>query len=65
MNAILKPSANMHADEWRERVQLAACYRVFDLLRWTEMIYNHIRVGLPDSVTGGAKRFLIDPSYRN
>jgi ribulose-5-phosphate 4-epimerase/fuculose-1-phosphate aldolase len=62
MNAIPKPgAANMHPDEWRERVQLAACYRVFDLLGWTEMIYNHITVRLPDSVTGGARQFLINP----
>ncbi len=40
MNAVLKPS--MHPDEWKERVQLAACYRVFAMLGWTEMIYNHI-----------------------
>jgi ribulose-5-phosphate 4-epimerase/fuculose-1-phosphate aldolase len=62
MNAILKPTgAAMHADEWQARVQLAACYRIFDLLGWTEMIYNHITVRLPDSVTGGAKQFLINP----
>ncbi len=59
MNAVLKPS--MHPDEWKERVQLAACYRVFAMLGWTEMIYNHITVRLPDSVTGGQKQFLINP----
>ena len=51
----------MHPDEWQARVQLAACYRIFDLLGWTEMIYNHITVRLPDSVTGGARHFLINP----
>ena len=63
MNAILKPapSAAMHPDEWQARVQLAACYRVFDLLGWTEMIYNHITVRLPQSVSGPAKQFLINP----
>jgi ribulose-5-phosphate 4-epimerase/fuculose-1-phosphate aldolase len=61
MNAILKPSPAMHPDEWQARVQLAACYRIFDLLGWTEMIYNHITVRLPDSVTGGARHFLINP----
>ena len=61
MNAVLKPSATMHPDEWAARLQLAACYRVFDLLGWTEMIYNHITVRLPDSVTGGKKQFLINP----
>jgi ribulose-5-phosphate 4-epimerase/fuculose-1-phosphate aldolase len=64
MNAILKQTSapsHMHQDEWAARVQLAACYRIFDLLGWTEMIYNHITVRLPDSVTGGHKQFLINP----
>ncbi len=62
MNAILRPaSSSVHPDEWQVRVQLAACYRIFDLLGWTEMIYNHITVRLPDSVTGGEKHFLINP----
>ncbi|MEM5436173.1 class II aldolase/adducin family protein [Paraburkholderia diazotrophica] len=51
----------MHPDEWQARVQLAACYRVFDMLGWTELIYNHITVRLPESVAGGAKQFLINP----
>jgi ribulose-5-phosphate 4-epimerase/fuculose-1-phosphate aldolase len=63
MSAALRPQAarGMHPDEWQARVQLAACYRIFDLLGWTEMIYNHITVRLPDTVTGGAKHFLINP----
>jgi len=62
MNAIPKPSAAaMHPDEWSARLQLAACYRVFAMLGWTEMIYNHITVRLPGSVTGGQKQFLINP----
>ena len=32
----------VHPKEWEARVQLAACYRVFAFLGWTEMIYNHI-----------------------
>ena len=59
MNAVLQPK--MHPDEWAARVQLAAAYRIFDMLGWTEMIYNHITVRLPDSVTGGQKQFLINP----
>ena len=51
----------MHPDERAARLQLAACYRVFALLGWTEMIYNHITLRLPDSVTGGEKHFLINP----
>ncbi len=39
------------------RVQLAACYRIFDYLGWTELIYNHITVKLP----GENEQFLINP----
>jgi ribulose-5-phosphate 4-epimerase/fuculose-1-phosphate aldolase len=60
MNAILQ-KPGMHPDEWKARVELAACYRVFAMLGWTEMIYNHITVRLPDNVTGGQKQFLINP----
>ena len=68
MNAILKSvptdvpaPAHMHPDEWQARRQLASCYRVFAMLGWTEMIYNHITLRLPDSATGGEKHFLINP----
>ena len=37
----------VHPKEWEARVQLAACYRVFAFLGWTEMIYNHITLRLP------------------
>lgn len=60
MNAILQ-KPGIHPDEWKTRVELAACYRVFAMLGWTEMIYNHITVRLPDSVTDGQKQFLINP----
>ncbi len=52
---------NVHPDEWKARVELAACYRIFDLLGWTEMIYNHITVRVPDSVAGSERQFLINP----
>ena len=39
------------------RIQLAACYRVFDHLGWTEMIFNHITLRVP----GPEKHFLINP----
>ena len=39
------------------RVQLAACYRIFDYMGWTELIYNHITVKLP----GDDHHFLINP----
>lgn len=62
MNAVMQPRApEMHPDEWEARVQLAAAYRIFDMLGWTEMIYNHITVRVPDSVARGEKQFLINP----
>ncbi|MEX2198114.1 MAG: class II aldolase/adducin family protein [Burkholderiales bacterium] len=39
------------------RVELAACYRVFHHLGWTEMIFNHITLRVP----GPEKLFLINP----
>src|SRR4051812_32341874 len=43
--------------EWQARVQLAACYRIFDMLGWVEMIFNHITARVP----GSEVRFLINP----
>jgi ribulose-5-phosphate 4-epimerase/fuculose-1-phosphate aldolase len=43
--------------ERQARVELAACYRIFDMLGWTEMIFNHITVRVP----GPEVRFLINP----
>ena len=43
--------------EWQARVQLAACYRIFDQLGWTEMIFNHITLRVP----GPQRVFLINP----
>ena len=43
--------------EWDARVKLAAVYRVFDLLGWTELIFNHITLRVP----GPHKHFLINP----
>ncbi|CAN1494720.1 AraD Ribulose-5-phosphate 4-epimerase and related epimerases and aldolases [Burkholderiaceae bacterium] len=50
-----------HPDEWAARVQLAACYRIFAMQGWTEMIYNHITVRVPHSASGDDKQFLINP----
>jgi ribulose-5-phosphate 4-epimerase/fuculose-1-phosphate aldolase len=62
MNAVLQDrKPDMHPDEWKARLELAAAYRIFDMLGWTELIYNHITVRLPDSVSQGEKQFLINP----
>jgi ribulose-5-phosphate 4-epimerase/fuculose-1-phosphate aldolase len=42
--------------EERLREELAACYRIFDMLGWTELIFNHITVRIP-----GTSHFLINP----
>jgi ribulose-5-phosphate 4-epimerase/fuculose-1-phosphate aldolase len=54
-------STHCHPDEWAARVELAACYRIFAMLGWTEMIYNHITVRVPNTASGDEKQFLINP----
>ena len=49
----------MSAEERAARVQLAAAYRIFDLLGWTELIYNHISLRVPGPP--GTRHFLINP----
>src|SRR5918994_4805310 len=51
----------MTEGERKARIELAACYRIFDMLGWTEMIYNHITIRLPETGSGGEKQFLINP----
>jgi ribulose-5-phosphate 4-epimerase/fuculose-1-phosphate aldolase len=53
MNASTHPAA----DERTLRVELAACYRIFAMLGWTELIYNHITLRVP----GPELHFLINP----
>jgi ribulose-5-phosphate 4-epimerase/fuculose-1-phosphate aldolase len=43
--------------ERKARVELAAAYRIFNMLGWVEMIFNHITVRVP----GPEVRFLINP----
>ena len=52
----LKPEG-MEAAEWERRLELAACYRLFDWMGWTELIYNHITLRVP----GPEKHYLINP----
>ncbi len=53
----MKPRIECSAEEWEARQDLAACYRIFDHLGWSESIYNHISVRVP----GEAGAFLINP----
>lgn len=49
--------AGMNPVEWRLRLELAACYRLFDWMGWTTLIYNHISVRVP----APEPQFLINP----
>ncbi|MFN0183318.1 MAG: class II aldolase/adducin family protein [Aquabacterium sp.] len=64
MPLLMQEAARAEADqipmtdaEAAARIQLAGCYRVFDLLGWTEMIFNHITLRVP----GPQRVFLINP----
>jgi ribulose-5-phosphate 4-epimerase/fuculose-1-phosphate aldolase len=50
-------NARYTPEEWQARVQLAAAYRIFAYLGWTELIYNHISLRVP----GEPGHFLINP----
>ena len=63
MNAAVDPGtvtairpSGIADDEWRTRVDLAACYRLFHHYRMTDLIYNHISARVP----GAHDRFLIN-----
>jgi len=49
--------AEIAAEERALRVELAAMYRIFAMLGWTELIYNHITHRVP----GPERHFLINP----
>ena len=51
-----RPS-DIEPSEWDLRVRLAACYRVVDMLGWSEVIMNHISLRVP----GPEHQFLINP----
>jgi len=52
----LKPDA-MSTGEWEVRLELAALYRVFDWMGWTESIFNHLTARVP----GPDRHYLINP----
>ena len=53
------PLTHTHVDhqEWELRVQLAAAYRIIDMLGWSELIWTHTTVRVP----GPEHHFLINP----
>jgi ribulose-5-phosphate 4-epimerase/fuculose-1-phosphate aldolase len=57
MKEAIERELPISSEEWEARVRLAACYRVFDHLGWTQLIFNHITLRVP----GAEKIFLINP----
>jgi ribulose-5-phosphate 4-epimerase/fuculose-1-phosphate aldolase len=51
--------AGIDETEWALRLELAACYRLFDYLGWTEGIFNHITVRVPHAQS--TPHYLINP----
>ena len=49
--------ARVSEEEWRIRVDLAACYRLVALYGWDDLIFTHISARLP----GDGHQFLINP----
>jgi ribulose-5-phosphate 4-epimerase/fuculose-1-phosphate aldolase len=49
--------ATVSAEEWRLRVDLAACYRLVAMFGWDDLIFTHISARLP----GPDHHFLINP----
>lgn len=45
--------------EWKARVELAATYRLTAMHAWSDLVFTHISVKLPDE--DGEERFLINP----
>jgi len=56
MSAFARPE-RFSAAEWQARVELAAAYRIFAMLGWNELIYNHISLRVPDA----QGQFLVNP----
>jgi ribulose-5-phosphate 4-epimerase/fuculose-1-phosphate aldolase len=52
--------SDRNSPEWQARVELASCYRLFDWLGWTELIFNHITLRVPGTHDGPAQ-YLINP----
>jgi ribulose-5-phosphate 4-epimerase/fuculose-1-phosphate aldolase len=52
--------AGLPSAEWRARVTLAACYRVFFARGWSEEIFNHITLRVPGA-PGEPPSYLINP----
>ncbi len=57
-------NANLHSvrsrvsdEEWRTRVDLAACYRAIAMMGWDDLVFTHVTAKIP----GVENQFLINP----
>ena len=59
MDTLQRPGLRerVSADEWRLRVDLAACYRLVALHGWADLVFTHISARVP----GTEDQFLINP----
>src|SRR6201991_966423 len=56
-NALRSIKDQVTAEEWEQRVNLAACYRLDALHNWDDLIFTHISMRVP----GPEHHFLINP----
>lgn len=57
LHATSNVRAQVSAEEWQARVDLAAAYRLVDHYGWTDMIFTHLSMRVP----GPEHHFLINP----
>ncbi len=57
MDAATLPHEGITDDEWKIRVDLAACYRLVALYGWDDLVFTHISARIP----GPDHHFLINP----
>ncbi len=59
MSTLIRPQlhAQVSPEEWRVRVDLAACYRLIAHYGWSDLVFTHISAKVP----GPQEHFLINP----
>lgn len=63
MNAKQHPDvrAQVSAEEWQVRVDLAACYRLVAMYGWDDIVFTHISARVPGPHHNDPHHFLINP----
>ncbi len=54
-----EPPGGIDPAHWRARLELAACYRLFDWMGWSELIFNHVTLRI--AAADGTPAYLINP----